>query len=131
MSDLSLLMVLIRDLARVLVWSYDNDRAQPIIETVYMLSLVLESLSHVTWSESQDAQADIATIFTNLSLYFSDIDRSVADGCNFRQALSQLASLSDCECVEQSATFYWAIFHLVNTICHSAGVIEGISKNRY
>ena len=126
-SDLSLLMVLIRDLARVLVWSYDNDRVQPIIETVYMLSLVLESLSHVTWSESQDAQADIAMIFTNLSLYFSDIDCSVADGCNFRQALSQLASLSDCECVEQSATFYWAIFHLVNTICHSAGVIEGIS----
>lgn len=125
LHDRVLLMLLLRDIARVVVLG-PNSRG-PVHETLYILSVVWECMSHVSWSDGHDAQVDISRVFTKLSEYFQDVDLPIHDGSNLRQALMQLASIDDQECIDESPSFIWAIFHLVNTVCHSAGLISGLS----
>jgi hypothetical protein len=124
-SDRVLLMLLLRDIARVVVLG-QNPRG-PVHETLYILSVVWECMSHVSWSDGHDAQIDITRVFMKLSDYFQDVDLPIHNGLNLRQALTQLASIDDQECIDESPSFIWAIFHLVNTVCHSAGLISGLS----
>ncbi len=124
-NDRVLLMMLLRDIARVVV--FGSDQRSPVHETLYILSVVWECMSHVSWADGRDAQADISRVFSQLSEYFQNVDLPINGGDNLRQALTQLASVSDQACLEESPSFIWAVFHLVNTICHSAGLVSGLS----